>query len=450
MTRSTDDPATTSRRDFLKTTSAALGAAAVLPAGGRLAARPAAAGPTISYWHLWTDAFYGGLQDKLAAQFNATNPGFTVKPFRNAGGDQKVILAITSGQPPDVWMMASAPIDKAVIGALQPLDSYIASSRVIRQSDFFASTWNTGVFRGHVYAIPYDFDTVSLYWNKDLLKRAGLDPATPPETWAELQRYAERLTLKDAKGNLTQVGFSPTLLGFTTAQEMWGWALGGRYWDYAATKPTLTDPANVKALQWEVDWVNHFGGAKGFDRFSGSLSSLSNFYGTKVAMWMAESYYLSYLFKYVPSVKNIGIAPFGVPRPDTSHPFITGNVDGNMIAIPTGSKNATQAWKFIEWTCSTGIRAWATAEGDLGARQDTMNVRPSFLPPNLQADYQIFTHLQPKALYNQGSPIDGVYTQALTKAIYDATHGNATPLEALQTAQATCEHALSKVLLHFH
>jgi multiple sugar transport system substrate-binding protein len=449
MTRSMDTFTTTSRRDFLKKTGVALGVAA-LPAHHHLVTTPTASGPTVSYWHLWTDAFYGGLQDKLTAAFNATNPGFTVKPYRNAGGDQKVILSITSGQPPDVWMMQSAPIDKAVIGALQPLDSYIASSKVIHQSDFFSSTWNTGVFRGHVYAIPYDFDTVSLYWNKDLLKKAGLDPETPPATWDELQRYAEKLTIKDKKGNLTQVGFSPTLLGFTTAQEMWGWALGGRYWDYAQTKPTLTDPANVKALQWEVDWVKHFGGAKQLDRFSGSLSSLSNFYGTKVAMWMAESYYLSYLYKYVPSVKHIGVAPFGVPRPDTRHPFITGNVDGNMIAIPTGSKNAAAAWKFIEWTCSTGIRRWATAEGDLGARKDTMSVRPSFLPSNLQNDYQVFTHLQPEALYNQGSPIDGVYNQALTKAIYDATHGTAAPLEALQTAQNTCERALRKALLHFH
>lgn len=449
MTSSMNESTTSSRREFLKKTGVALGVAA-LPARGRAFSSPRAGGPTVSYWHLWTDAFYGGLQDKLAQEFNATNPGFTLKPYRNTGGDQKAILAITSGQPPDVWMMQNAPIDKAVIGALQPLDQFIMSSKVIRPSDFFPSTWNTGVFRGHVYSIPYDFDTVSLYWNKDLFKKAGLDPETPPQTWAELQHYAEKLTLKDAKGNLTQVGFSPTLLGFTTAQEMWGWALGGRYWDYAHDKPTLTDPANVKALQWETDWVKHFGGAKQLDRFSGSLSSLSNFYGTKVAMWMAESYYLSYLYKYVPSVKHFGVATFGVPRPDTHHPFITGNVDGNMIGIPTGSKHPEEAWKFIEWNCSVGIRRWCTAEGDLGARKDTMSVRPSFLPPSLQDDYQIFTALQPKALYNQGSPIDGIYTQALTKAIYDATHGNATPLEALQTAQATCERGLTKALLHFH
>ena len=79
-----------------------------------------------------------------------------------------------------------------------------------------------------------------------------------------------------------------------------------------------------------------------------------------------------------------------------------------------------------------------------------MNVRPSFLPPSLQDDYQIFTHLEPKALYNQGSPIDGVYSQALTKAIYDATHGKAAALEALQTAQDTCERAVHKALLHVH
>src|SRR5438094_5446117 len=118
MTGWMNRPATTSRREFLKKSGVALGAAAALPAHTPVLTTPRATGPTISYWHLWTDAFYGGLQDKITQEFNATHPGFTVKPYRNTGGDQKAILTITSGQPPDVWMMQNAPIDKAVRGAL--------------------------------------------------------------------------------------------------------------------------------------------------------------------------------------------------------------------------------------------------------------------------------------------------------------------------------------------
>lgn len=48
---------------------------------------------------------------------------------------------------------------------------------------------------GHLYVIPYDLITTFFYYNKDLFKKAGLDPAAAPKTWAEFVKVQQ--TLKD-------------------------------------------------------------------------------------------------------------------------------------------------------------------------------------------------------------------------------------------------------------
>ena len=64
---------------------------------------------------------------------------------------------------------------------------------------------------GDVWAVPSTPTTTAFYWNKDLFRAAGLDPEKPPRTLAELVAMSKKLTLRDAAGNLTQVGFLPQL-----------------------------------------------------------------------------------------------------------------------------------------------------------------------------------------------------------------------------------------------
>src|ERR687886_2586643 len=249
---------------------AALGLAVALvatPLGGHWQGSTHAAGSTIIYWHLWTAKFYGGIQDHLVDMFNKTNPGFTVKSLRQ-GDTTKFLAAVTSGNPPDVYMVPTGPIQLAVQGGLMPLDNFLKASKVIKQDDFYPGTWASCTYHGHVYCIPYDYDSFALFWNKDLFKEAGLDPNKPPSTWAELYTYAKKLTKYDKKGNIMQLGFAPWV-NSTSAAEWPMWANGGQLWNYKDDKPTMDQPANVAALQWEVTWAKEFGGYPKLLRFAG-------------------------------------------------------------------------------------------------------------------------------------------------------------------------------------
>lgn len=47
--------------------------------------------------------------------------------------------------------------------------------------------------RGRVVALPVLYSTPVLFYNKNALRKAGLDPEVPPKTWFEMQGYLDKL-----------------------------------------------------------------------------------------------------------------------------------------------------------------------------------------------------------------------------------------------------------------
>jgi sn-glycerol 3-phosphate transport system substrate-binding protein len=59
-------------------------------------------------------------------------------------------------------------------------------------------------YQDQLYCMPFNSSTAMLYYNKDMLEQAGLDPNTPPTTWAEVEEYSQ--AVMDA--GLAEGGFS--------------------------------------------------------------------------------------------------------------------------------------------------------------------------------------------------------------------------------------------------
>ncbi|HEX7010803.1 MAG TPA: extracellular solute-binding protein, partial [Phycisphaeraceae bacterium] len=92
------------------------------------------------------------------------------------------------------------------------------------------ASWGEGVAR-RVYAIPLSTDVRVLYYNEDLLEKAGLVDASgrarPPANWQELKTYAERLTERDATGRIARLGFAPNY--GNSWLYLYGWLNGGQF-----------------------------------------------------------------------------------------------------------------------------------------------------------------------------------------------------------------------------
>ncbi|WP_051989717.1 ABC transporter substrate-binding protein [Gordonia soli] len=156
----------------------------------------------------WTDTF-----DALLAAFRSRHPNISVtaqKPVGNSPNPATDTVSsirnqITAGSPPDVAQLGFSDLDFTVnaLGA-RPLDTLVGKDTV--QANFggehpFAPTARTlGDWNGQTYGIPFVFSTPVLYYNADLFRAAGLDPDTPPTTWAEATRAAETIRARTGKG----------------------------------------------------------------------------------------------------------------------------------------------------------------------------------------------------------------------------------------------------------
>jgi multiple sugar transport system substrate-binding protein len=132
------------------------------------------------------------------------------------------------------------------------LDQVVGSARV--QSLFGGPTpYATAVTKlaqvnGQVYGIPWTLSTPVLFYNSDLFTKAGLDPATPPATWAQVQ--ADALKIKAATG---AAGVVSGCIGAAAAGSDWCLQAildsdGGSVMNQAQTALSFDSAGNVAAL----------------------------------------------------------------------------------------------------------------------------------------------------------------------------------------------------------
>lgn len=206
----------------------------------------------ISFWNGFTGSD-GAYFDEMVAEFNEANPNIKVTTTTQEWTDVygKLPIAVQSGNGPDVAVIHIDQVSgQAAQGALSPLDG-VAESMELSESDFAPVVWNAGIYNGKRYSIPLDVHMHALYYNKDVLKAAGLDPETPPATGEELLANLETLKDKGVQGMwIDSSGWMRTWFTALDAQ------FGGTLFSDDGTKITWNDEAGTKALTFMRDLID--------------------------------------------------------------------------------------------------------------------------------------------------------------------------------------------------
>lgn len=167
----------------------------------------------IEYWQYVFETRVKAI-DRLIENFEKANPDIKVKQvtFPYADYQTRVIAANLGGQTPDVLQFFYGWLDKFVAGGLvQPLPKDTFPAQAI-EAEFFPIV--TALKRdGDYYGLPTAVRSLGLFYNKKLFTEAGLDPDKPPRTLDELVAAAEKLTKRDASGNLVTAGFTQDITG---------------------------------------------------------------------------------------------------------------------------------------------------------------------------------------------------------------------------------------------
>lgn len=393
-----------------------------------LAAFPAAAAETV---HLLVPSYSAATAtyfQRLGDDFSAANPGVVivaeVVPWAALQG--RLAAAFAAGQPPDLAIVRGAWLPAlALAGSVDPLEARMSAEFKAR---FIGDLLASGRFGGHVYGLPVVAEVPALYYNRDLLDRAGLDG--PPGSWDALLADAARLKA---------VGVAAYGVAAAPAAAAWtgGCAIianGGAMLDQDG-RAAIASPAAERALQALRDLVaNGFteGDAAGHDE-----AALEDMFAQgALAMLPAPQGLLTRLQRSQTAQR------FGVTAPlAPDGPAAANCATSDSVVLPHGSKVRPAAFKFLDFLFTRVPRlAFVEAEGLPPVTR--AELRGKYFSGN--ADRALFGRALLKARFPPPLPGWPAASELLGRAVTAVLQGDADPAQALPIAARAMDAALER------
>ena len=307
--------------------------------------------------------------DAFAADFEKENPGIKLRPIYSGSYQEsiaKALTAVKSGDPPVTSILLSTDMFTLIDeDAIVPFDDLIktADDKAWLKS-FYPAFMENSQTGGKTWGIPFQRSTVVLYYNKEAFKEAGLDPNRPPATWTEMREYAQKLTKRDASGNVSQWGVQIPSSGF----PYWlfqGLAIenGVNLMNQAGTEVYYDKPEVVGALSYWLDLVNKYKvHPPGIVEWG---TTPKDFFERKVAMMWTTTGNLT-------NVKNNAKFDFGVAMLPASKQRGSPTGGGNFYIFKKSTPAQREAaFKFIKWvTAPERAAQWGIDTGYVAVRAD--------------------------------------------------------------------------------
>jgi multiple sugar transport system substrate-binding protein len=338
---------------------------------------------TLKIWRVWDeqDAF-----DKIISSYRATHPNVKIeyKKLRFDEFRDELLSAWSRDEGPDIFSIPNYQVGE-FLDFMKPLPETLTIPRMVTKkvlgikqetsfvndkvktysindikSKFVPTVYGDVVFTDaksveQIYGLPLAVDNLALYYNRDVLNKAGIP--LPPATWRELLTQIPKLVKESPSGELTQ---SAIALGSTDNIQ--------RYVDIISTLmmqdgavmsqtgkdktfqasfsaiPKNTDTDNFRpgshALQFYTDFANP---AKQAYSWNQDLpDAYEAFLQGQLAYYIGHSYDAASIKADAPSL-NFDIAPLPQVSLDQSANYANYWVE----SVFKNSKNSDWAWDFI-------------------------------------------------------------------------------------------------------
>ena len=129
------------------------------------------------FWSLFSGGD-GEYMDKIISDYNATDPDKQVQPIMLVWADYytKLQTAVAAGKGPDIGISHASKLPELVDqGVVEPLNDYLDELGVDLSSMYADNSIESVTFDGDIYAIPLDTHAEIIYYNTDILEKAGVE-----------------------------------------------------------------------------------------------------------------------------------------------------------------------------------------------------------------------------------------------------------------------------------
>jgi multiple sugar transport system substrate-binding protein len=277
----------------------------------------------------------------MTADFMKANPDIKVNvefvPYE--GLRDKTLLSQGAGGGYDVVLFDVIwPAEYATNNVLIDVTDRISADM---KSGIMPGAWTTVDYNGKAYGMPWILDTKYLFYNTDMLKKAGI--AAPPKTWDELLEQAK--TIKDK--------------GIVEFPIVWSWAqaeavicdytmllasYGGHFLSDDG-KPAFESGGGVQALDYMVKSMD--AGVTNPNSKEYLEEDVRRVFSSGQAAFALNWTYMFNLANDPKESKiagNVGV----VPGPGIPGKLEASAVNGSMgLGITAASQHPDEAWKYI-------------------------------------------------------------------------------------------------------
>ena len=329
-------------------------AAVALAACGGPAASTSSGGSSSGVVNLTWQTMWSGntltLLNQMVTEFNATHPKIhvTESSIPSATGDAKLLSEIAAGDPPDIFTEWNPVLGEyAANGSIQSMAPYLTGTYAGLEKWMYPIALQGGEYNGTLYALPMSMNSWALYYNKSMLKAAGI--SAPPTTLAQL--YADQAKeWKISGGKLEQIGFYPIYESAGSAFEYFGSFFGAvNCFDSAGKYSLETCPGAKAEANFFAQYDSYpYSSVDAMETAYGSVAGGDDdaFVAGKEGFTMDGPWEGAQNIPVTnPSMNgNFGVVAF----PNTvGGPSTFGQ--GNYNIIPKGSAHPQQAFEFIAW-----------------------------------------------------------------------------------------------------
>ena len=231
-----------------------------IPLSGLLALATLMSGPAhaqteIQWWHSMT----GGLNDwvlDLSNGFNASQKEYKIVPTYKGTYDETMpaaVAAFRAGNAPhilQVYEVGTATM-MAAKGAIVPVGKVLADAgyKFDPKAYIPAVVGYYTAPNGQMLSFPLNSSTTVFNYNKDLFKKAGLDPNSPPKTWPEVVLAAAKL-----KASGVSCPFTTSWQGWTQLESFSTWhntefATKGNGFGGTSARLNFNSPLHVRHIE---------------------------------------------------------------------------------------------------------------------------------------------------------------------------------------------------------
>jgi multiple sugar transport system substrate-binding protein len=360
------------------------------------AGEPAAgAAPVELTFMMWGAPEELAVWNKIVEEFQTQSPNIKVNVEVSdwTAYWEKLKTMLAAGTPPDLFAM-DAPyyLDYQTRGVLKNLQPYLDQNPDLLTGVYPQTLEAYQTAEGY-FGLPRDFQTIVLFYNKDMFDKAGVAYPTADWTYDDLRKASKDLTLDtNGDGVTEQYGFTADLWDMELAWSSAIWAYGGDIFSADRTRTLIGEPAARQAWQVFHDMMFqdksmpdvNTAAQYGLDLYQAGIAAM-----TPIGHWAVPGYN-TVAFKW-----DVAPMPKGPAGQATS-------VNSAGFVVAEGSKHPDEAFEFIKFVLSPGGQTRLTELGFAIPVLQSVAESPVFLQ---QAGYSIdqkvfldslaFAHMKP-------------------------------------------------------